>query len=94
MMIDKPRALVGAFEQVGAAGVAQVRTEERTEEPLGLKSGMARCRLVTHAVLRWCGRYFLHGGNWQGLRQRWMALVLAVVLAGCPGLILLQTRPG
>jgi hypothetical protein len=90
MMIDKPRALVGAFEQVGAAGVARVRTEE----PLGLKSGMARCRLVTHAVLRWCGRYFLHGGNWQRLRQRRMALVLAVVLAGCPGLILLQTHPG
>jgi hypothetical protein len=83
LMMQRQRALVRAFEQVGATSVAQARSARE----MSLTPGMAWHQWVAQAVLR-CpgeGRYFLDLPHWQRLQRRRRVtslLVVAVVLLG------------
>ncbi|MFA6229054.1 MAG: hypothetical protein WC617_02620 [Rhodanobacter sp.] len=93
LMMRRQRALVRAFEQVGATSVAQARSAQQ----MSLSQGMAWQQLVAHAVLR-CpgeGRYFVDLPNWQRLQRRRRITALVVVAAVLLGLaVLFVVRPG
>ncbi len=93
LMMRRQRALVRAFEQVGATSAAQARSAQQ----MALNPGMAWHQLVARAVLR-CpgeGRYFVDLPNWQRLQRRRRITALVVVAAVLLGLALLfVVRPG
>lgn len=87
LMMQRQRALVRAFEQLGATSAAQARSARE----MSLTPGMAWHQLVTQAVLR-CpgeGRYFLDLPNWQRLQRRRRITSLLVVAGVMLGLVLL-----